>query len=233
MLISYATDVHGNTSFIESILEKSVKHKVDAIIINGDLTPDEYFMDVLAQREFFDSYLIPLFREFRKRHNIEIFVLMGNHDYQENMSVLYKAEKNKIIKALHDRIHKINGFSITGYSYINPIGFLSWEKQEPEIKKDLGKLKNRLDFKKCIFVTHAPPHKTKLDVIYGGRHVGSKAIREFIEEFQPYLCLHGHIHESPKVSGSITDNIGRSLCVNPGNAKIVLIDLDSLKINRV
>ncbi len=232
-LIAYATDVHGKTRFIEKMLEASGKHRVKAVVLNGDLTPDEYFLDVIAQRDFFESFLVPVFRKFRKKNDIEIFLIMGNHDFKENMDVFYRAEKEGVLKVLHDRIFKIDGYFITGYSFINPAGTFNWEKPESEIKKDLGKLKGRLDFSRAVFVSHAPPYNTKLDMRHGGRHVGSKSIREFIEKCQPRLGLHGHIHESPKVSGAIQDRIGRTLCINPGNERLVLIDLDSLDIKKV
>jgi len=47
-------------------------------------------------------------------------------------------------------------------------------------------------------------------------HVGSRAIRAFIERHQPPLVLSGHIHESPRVSGSYRDAIGRTMAINPG-----------------
>ena len=57
-------------------------------------------------------------------------------------------------------------------------------------------------------------------------------MRVFIEEHQPPLTLHGHIHESPNVSGSYTDRIGRTLCVNPGQSveclHAVLFDTNNL-----
>ena len=42
--------------------------------------------------------------------------------------------------------------------------------------------------------------------------VGSTAVRRIIEEYQPLLALHGHIHES---RGAI--RLGRTLAVNPGS----------------
>jgi Icc-related predicted phosphoesterase len=42
--------------------------------------------------------------------------------------------------------------------------------------------------------------------------VGSTAVRELIERYQPMLALHGHVHESP---GAV--HIGRTLCINPGS----------------
>lgn len=42
--------------------------------------------------------------------------------------------------------------------------------------------------------------------------VGSTAVRELIEKYQPLLSLHGHVHES---AGAV--RIGRTLCINPGS----------------
>lgn len=67
-----------------------------------------------------------------------------------------------------------------------------------------------------VLVTHCPPSDTCLDMIGSGCHVGSSAVRKAIEKYSPALSLHGHIHESPEVSGSRTDTIGKTLCVNPG-----------------
>jgi uncharacterized protein len=69
---------------------------------------------------------------------------------------------------------------------------------------------------KLILVSHVPPINTYLDVTYSQAHVGSKAVRDFIEKRQPLLCLHGHVHEAPKVTGTISESLGVSLCINPG-----------------
>ncbi len=98
------------------------------------------------------------------------------------------------------------------------------EKLEARLEKYISQLK---DTKSAIFNFHAPPYQTKLDeaplldddlnpVIQGGRvimvPVGSKAVKKMIEKYEPFLGLHGHIHEA---SGSI--KIGRTYCVNPGS----------------
>ncbi len=68
-----------------------------------------------------------------------------------------------------------------------------------------------------IFVCHAPPYDSKLDRLpQVEAPIGSRAIRRFIEQRQPLLALHGHVHESVEVTGSYRDLVGRSLCVNPG-----------------
>ncbi len=67
-----------------------------------------------------------------------------------------------------------------------------------------------------LYVLHSPPCGTRCDMIGASSHVGSRAIRAFIERHQPPLVLSGHIHESPRVSASYRDTIGRTIVVNPG-----------------
>jgi len=62
-----------------------------------------------------------------------------------------------------------------------------------------------------FFCPHAPPKDTACDRIHSGLHVGSAAVRAFIEREQPDLVLCGHIHESRG-----EDYIGRTRVVNPG-----------------
>lgn len=66
----------------------------------------------------------------------------------------------------------------------------------------------------CAF--HGPPRGTACDQVAPGVHVGSREVRAFLERVQPTLSLHGHIHESPQVSGRFADRVGRTICVNPG-----------------
>jgi len=79
------------------------------------------------------------------------------------------------------------------------------------IKKDLDKLTENEDLSKSIFLFHSPPYKTNLDrAALDGKtfehvpldvHVGSIAIKRFIEERKPLLTMHGHIHESTSITG--------------------------------
>jgi len=88
----------------------------------------------------------------------------------------------------------------------------------PTIEQELETLPAPSSFGNAVYVMHAPPWNTKLDMLYDGRHVGSRAVRAFIEKREPYLTLHGHIHEAPEVSGSYIDKIGNTSCINPGQS---------------
>jgi Icc-related predicted phosphoesterase len=72
---------------------------------------------------------------------------------------------------------------------------------------------NRL---KTVYVMHMPPANLGLDHCMNGDKVGSKAIHAFIKAKQPLLTLHGHIHESPDVSGIWHARLGETLCIQPG-----------------
>jgi Icc-related predicted phosphoesterase len=94
------------------------------------------------------------------------------------------------------------------------------------IKNDLDDIAvSIIDFSKTIILFHSPPYETNLDKIYskdinGDKEiisVGSIAIRKFIEKNQPYLTLHGHIHESSKITGKWSDKINKTYCFNASN----------------
>jgi Icc-related predicted phosphoesterase len=102
------------------------------------------------------------------------------------------------------------------------------EEEEDKLEKRLESYVSLVKNKEtAIFNFHAPPFQTKLDdapqldadlnpIIRSGSvaliPVGSKAVRKMIEKYQPFLGLHGHIHES---AGSM--KIGKTYCVNPGS----------------
>ncbi len=88
------------------------------------------------------------------------------------------------------------------------------------MKDDLDRLTKEHDLDRAVFLFHSPPYQTRLDrAALDGKtidhvpldvHVGSIAIRRFIEQRQPWLCLHGHVHESARLTGSWSDRIGRT-----------------------
>jgi Icc-related predicted phosphoesterase len=86
------------------------------------------------------------------------------------------------------------------------------------IREDLRRLPKPFFNKKAIYVMHSPPFGTKLDFIQGEKSAGSLSIKAFIEENQPLLTLHGHIHESPELSGAYFDRIGETISINPGQS---------------
>ena len=113
--------------------------------------------------------------------------------------------------------------------WVNPTPWASpRECTDEELEKRLRtEIKKASNMSQLICDFHAPPYNTPIDSapklgkdmrpkMFMGQpeyvHVGSKAVRKVIEEFQPKMGLHGHIHESPGIC-----KIGRTVCVNPGS----------------
>jgi len=96
-----------------------------------------------------------------------------------------------------------------------PVFCKEWFDTHPSIEEILAS--ESCDTKSpIILVAHAPPSDTSLDVLYNGTHVGSKAIRAWIEHYQPAVSFHGHIHESYVQSGRFFEKIGSTHCINAG-----------------
>jgi Icc-related predicted phosphoesterase len=102
------------------------------------------------------------------------------------------------------------------------------EETEEQLFARLDALAQQVrDPRRAIFMIHVPPHDSGLDeaplldenlrptisagdVLRGP--VGSTAVRQIIEKYQPVLSVHGHIHESGGER-----RIGDTLAINPGS----------------
>jgi Icc-related predicted phosphoesterase len=92
------------------------------------------------------------------------------------------------------------------------------------IQKDLQQLIRDRDLSHAIFLFHTPPYDTGLDraaldgkqvdYVFLDVHVGSIAVRRFIESKQPLLTLHGHVHESARITGIWKEPIGRTVAIS-------------------
>jgi len=135
--------------------------------------------------------------------------------------------------------YRLDGKKSTKYGW-KPFLFTSKIESLDSIQKDLSKNLFTKKPDKTVYVFHSPPDDTNLDQIGENFHVGSIAIKSFIEYNQPYLTLHGHIHETVDVSGNFKDKIGKTLCFSSGNCdtqnqlSILLFDLyNSHEVERI
>ncbi|MEK6950093.1 MAG: metallophosphoesterase [Nanoarchaeota archaeon] len=95
--------------------------------------------------------------------------------------------------------------------------FTAAMEKKDSIQWDLENQVFTRDPQQTLYVIHTPPDNTALDQTAPGQHVGSLALRQFIEKNQPYVTLHGHIHETVEVSGTFTEKIGKTFCFSSGN----------------
>ncbi len=106
------------------------------------------------------------------------------------------------------------------------------------IESDLERLGGDDDLTGAVFLFHAPPYQTKLDrAALDGQsfdhapldvNVGSIAIKRFIEKRQPLVTLHGHVHESARLTSHWMDRIGRTILLGAAHdgPELALIRFD-------
>ncbi|HEY9159787.1 MAG TPA: metallophosphoesterase [Desulfomonilia bacterium] len=98
----------------------------------------------------------------------------------------------------------------------------------PSIEEELSSIKIIAPAKTvCVF--HSPPYDTRIDTLHNGKPIGSRAIKDYIDRYQPLISLHGHIHEAPYMTGIYRTAIGKTIAINPGHFKddlhAVIIDM--------
>ncbi len=189
-------DVHmdlGNYKKIPAV------EAADSIIISGDITN---YGTRSAAREIITAV---------RTVNDRILALPGNLDKKDVADYL---EEESI--SLHGRGRLFGGLGIFGVGGSNPTPFntpieYTEEKFQLFLEQGYNQVKTASHH---ILVSHTPPIQTQADRISNGVHVGSKAVRVFIENHQPAYCLCGHIHEARSC-----DRIGNTRIINSGMLK--------------
>ena len=206
MKLLVLSDLHGNFSIIEEVQEKIKSEKISVLIICGDLT---HYGNIAEAENILKDFT---------RLGIPVLFVPGNCDPKEltTMQTVY-GEIN-----VHGRFKEVGYLNFLGIggSPISPFNTL-FEMSENEIERILDKVYEEANFnRQFILVSHAPPKNTRIDILWSGIHVGSRAIRKFIEVEKPSLVLCGHIHEAE----DLVEEIGQTLVMGTGPAgKIIEI----------
>ncbi|MDX6605127.1 MAG: uncharacterized protein QOF23_1636 [Solirubrobacterales bacterium] len=154
------------------------------------------------------------------------YVIPGNDDPWSIDEVLASGTS---VDACDEQVRIVGPHEMISFGYSNRTPWQTpRELEEDEIYSRLRALVDQLENPSgAIFNIHVPPRDSSLDTAYevdeelryvtkGGRPheiaTGSSAVRQIIEEAQPLLSLHGHIHESRGVT-----TIGRTVAINPGS----------------
>jgi uncharacterized protein len=160
------------------------------------------------------------------RDGIPVYVMAGNDDPWSVDDALAGAAH---VVSAEPVVARVGEHEMISCSYANPTPWDSpRELPEDELYQRLKAMAEQLEApERAIFNLHPPPHDTGLDtamqltddfrpVVKNGAPVevpvGSTAVRQIIEEYQPLVALHGHIHESRGAA-----HIGRTLCINSGS----------------
>jgi Icc-related predicted phosphoesterase len=196
MRIAYVVDVHGRFDAVAEAME--VIGEADVLLIGGDITtggtPDEAAAAVERWRP-----LAP-----------RLLALAGNMDSPE-----IDARLSDLGVALDARGYRLGAVGIFGVSAAphSPLQ-TPYELSEDELERRIGD--GFAAVRECpvkVFCPHAPPRGTACDRLPGGEHVGSTAVRSFVDREPPDVVLCGHIHEARAV-----DTVGGTQVVNPGPA---------------
>lgn len=185
---------------------------------------DQLFSDLMVQTM---ERWVRIAEENIKSTKVKCFILPGNDDRYVIDDVLNKSDvvenpEGKVVWI--DETHEMISLSHANVTPWNCPRDIEEDDMYRKIKAQADKVEN---MDNCIFNFHCPPYNSQIDlapkldkdfrpVMAGGQvdwiPAGSKSVRKAIEEYQPLLGLHGHIHES---RGEV--KIGRTTCLNAGS----------------
>jgi Icc-related predicted phosphoesterase len=172
--------------------------------------------------------------------DVPVYVSPGNDDPFEIDETWEAVDRVDLVESDVVEIDDRYEMASTGWSNRTP-----WDTPREEDEEALRERLERAiadvdDLDHAIFNFHVPPYDSQLDSApeldedlkpkYGAQTmepVGSTAVRTVIEEYQPALSLHGHIHESRGKT-----QIGDTIAINPGSVysegslQGAIVDLD-------
>lgn len=185
---------------------------------------DRLFTGLMTQR--LEGWL-SLASERLSGTDVRCFIMPGNDDREEAIKLL---ERQTLVSNPDGRVIQLDSHHemiSLGYANITP-----WkcprDVAEDALMAMIEDLSSQVkDMKNCVFNVHVPAFDSGIDVTTALDEnlkplmtssgpvqisAGSTSVRSAIEQYQPLLALHGHIHESRGVA-----KIGRTICLNPGS----------------
>jgi Icc-related predicted phosphoesterase len=185
------------------------------------------------QERWFEQVMLDSFRgwltladERLEGTDVRCFVMPGNDDPPSLEGVIESAAR---VESCDEKLVEFDGYPMLSLGYSNRTPWDSpRELDEDALYERISRLADQIgDQTRAVWNIHVPPRDSQLDtaaeldedfnlVLIGKQPhmipVGSEAVRNAIETYQPLVALHGHIHESPGAT-----RIGRTLCINPGS----------------
>jgi uncharacterized protein len=242
----YVTDIHGSIPKYETVLKYALDQNIKLIHIGADILPKgSCIMEM--QKDFVNKYLKDFYQR-AKNKNINILANFGNDDlytrkpfFRKYATLLDEVPYEKdgyTFKAYNFVPDYMFGLKtgvkldypgwICPEKYIStPVDFTNYGhiiiKDPVKYFKEKGTIEEDLNgiqiINKTIMAIHSPPVGINLDVCYGNRRVGSKAVYNWIKQKQPLLVLSGHIHENFEVTNNWFGYIDKTMVIQPGQFK--------------
>jgi Icc-related predicted phosphoesterase len=192
--IAYVVDVHDRFDAVADALGRT--GAVDVLVVGGDITtfgtPNDAERAIAAWRP-----LAP-----------QLLAVAGNCDSPEIDARL--VDLGVSLDARGVVIGDVGLFGVSAAAH-SPL-HTPYEVPDEELARRAEAGVADVDGAKVrLFCPHSPPYDTSCDRLRDGRHVGSEALRAFVDREQPDVLLCGHIHEARGM-----DEVGRTRVVNPG-----------------
>lgn len=212
MRILAIADVHGSRPIYNWLLAAAREHRVEAMILAGDLLgcPEGFDTPEEAQRHDAEQ-LIGLL----DAAGLPVLYIMGNDDLIELDS------SSKRVQSIHGRRTQVGRFGFVGYQCSLPFMGGAFEKPEAGIEADLADLAALLD-EDTVFVSHTPAFGI-LDPGFGEVRIGSTAVRELLDRNSFRAHIHGHSHAGFGWHGKHFN------VASAGHGRAMILDLESMQ----
>ncbi len=201
MKILVIGDNHNDIENMLIFLDKIGGAGFDVIVYSGDFT------DVNTPKGFTQEDIAKLLVEELRAFNKPIVAIPGNNDTNGIINLIDKEGVS-----IHGKGMVIKDVGFCGYGGAKTPFKTAIEPSDDELRSGLNR--GWMDVEKAkvkVLVAHNPPFNTRLDMVSFGTHVGSRVVREFIENKRPVAAVSAHIHEARG-----TDRLGDTLLLNAG-----------------
>jgi len=191
------TDFHGDNEAFERAKQLIRSDKWNCVVVAGDIA--NYDLE-LAERHLKEL----------AGPGVPLFFVPGNMD-NPGLSAWSGTD---LVRPLHGKSARLGTATLIGLGG-SPPGLFSTPFQIPEERAAqlLSQALSGFEKGTLVLVSHCPPKDTKLDIVPSGEHVGSMAVRSFVEKAKPALVISGHVHEARGI-----DSISETTLVNTGPA---------------
>jgi Icc-related predicted phosphoesterase len=201
-------DIHDYRERLDGALELVAGEPADLVLLVGDiaLDPPWHEPERTERRAAHDDSLREIVARVGQACGCPVALVPGNHELPALPGDLPAID-------LDGKVEQVGPLLLAGFGGAGPDRFgFPYEWSEEEAADRLARLERlargrRLD----VLLCHAPPAETPLDVTVCGAHVGSSALREALERWQPRLAVCGHIHEAWGLAV-----VGGVPCINAG-----------------
>jgi len=199
MKILVISDIHNDIESCMEYVDKLSLLDFDVLVCPGDFTD-------VPPKGLTSIEIAKIIIEELKTLKKPILAVPGNWD-KELINLFEKEGVN-----LHGKGKIIENVGFYGFGGAKTPFNTFFEPSEEEMEDGLEKaVKEILEAKTKVQVTHAPPARTKIDLAYTGAHVGSEAVRRVIEKYKPKVAISAHIHEARGI-----DDLNGTKLINSG-----------------